>query len=309
MPIFSQIDAWRGIDWTQYVARGGAMEEGIAGMGGRVAFVLPGGASYGAAQVGMLRALVEAGIRPDLVIGTSAGALNAVGFATDPTIEGVAALDVAWREARRSKIFRLSPVSVTYGLIGRHNYFINPGGLRDWIVQHLNLQRLEHTLLPAHVVTTDVDTGEPVVLSKGPAVEALLASCAIPAVFPPVEIGGRLLMDGGIAADTPVPEARDLGATVMFVLPTYSSESEPGQPSRPHSAIQMGLHAIGQLLGHVTDDAMAETTEQADVYLLPAPPSGGIAPFDLSGAGDLIDRAYELARGWLREPQHTAASA
>lgn len=285
------------------------MHDDIAGMAGRVAFVLPGGASYGAAQVGMLRALLEAGIRPDFVIGTSAGALNAVGFAVDPTLAGVAALDVAWREARRSKIFRLSPVSVTCGLIGRHNYLINPRGLREWIVQHLDLQRLEHTLLPAHVVTTDVDSGDPVVLSQGPALDALLASCAIPAVFPPVEIGGRLLMDGGIAADTPVPEARDLGATVMYVLPTYSTEVEPGQPARPRSAIQMGLHAVGQLLGHATRDVMAGTTAQADVYLLPAPPSGGIAPFDLSGAGDLIDRAYELAGAWLRERQHTAASA
>ena len=285
------------------------MEEGDTGIGGRVAFVLPGGASYGAAQVGMLRALLEAGIRPDLVVGTSAGALNAVGFATDPTLAGIAALDVAWREARRSKIFRLSPVSVTYGLVGRRNYLINPRGLRDWIVQHLDLQRLEHTLLPAHVVTTDVDTGDPVVLSQGPAVEALLASCAIPAVFPPVEIDGRLLMDGGIAADTPVSEARDLGATVMYVLPTYSSDSVPGQPARPRSAIQMGLHAIGQLLGHVSNDVMADTTDHADVYLLPAPPSGGIAPFDLSGAANLIDRAYELSRSWLGEREHTAASA
>ncbi len=270
---------------------------------GRIAFVLPGGASYGAAQVGMLRALLEAGIKPDFVIGTSAGALNAVGFAVDPTLDGVRALDAAWREARRSKIFRLSPVSVTYGLIGRRNYLINPRGLREWIVQHLDLQRLEHTLLPAHVVTTDVDTGDPVVLSHGSAVEALLASCAIPAVFPPVEIDGRLLMDGGVAADTPVPEARELGATVMFVLPTYSTETVPGRPARPHSAIQMGLHAIGQLLGHATFDVMAGTTDAADVYLLPAPPSGGIAPFDLSGAADLIDRAYELARTWLRDRQ------
>jgi NTE family protein len=283
------------------------MLDDIADRGGRVAFVLPGGASYGAAQVGMLRALLEGGIRPDFVIGTSAGALNAVGLAVDPTLAGVAALEVAWREARRSKIFRLSPVSLTYGLIGRHNYFINPRGLRDWIMQHLDLQRLEHTLLPAHVVTTDVDSGHPVVLSHGPAVDALLASCAIPAVFPPVEIDGRLLMDGGVAADTPVPEARDLGATVMFVLPTYSTDVEPGQLARPRSAIQMGLHAIGQLLGHATYDIMAGTTEEADVYLLPAPPSDGIAPFDLSGAAELIDRAYELARTWLRDRQVTAA--
>jgi NTE family protein len=283
------------------------MFEDVADGGGKVAFVLPGGASYGAAQVGMLRALLEAGIQPDFVIGTSAGALNAVGLAADPTMSGVAALDAAWRDARRSKIFRLSPVSLTYGLLGRRNYLINPRGLREWIGQHLDLQRLEETQLPAHVVTTDVDTGESVVLSQGPVVEALLASCAIPAVFPPVEIGGRLLMDGGIAADTPVSEAQALGATVMFVLPTYSSETEPGQPARPRSAIQMGLHAIGQLLGHASYDIVTDTTERADIHLLPAPPSGGITPFNLSGAAELIDRAYELARAWLRDRQLSAA--
>jgi NTE family protein len=255
----------------------------------------------------MLRALLEAGIQPDFVIGTSAGALNAVGFAGDPTLSGVAALDLAWRDARRSKIFRLSPVSLTYGLIGRRNYFINPRGLRDWIGQHLELARLEDTRLPAHVVTTDVDSGEAVVLSQGPAVEALLASCAIPAVFPPVQIDGRLLMDGGIAADTPLPEARALGATIMFVLPTYSTETEPGQPARPRSAIQMGLHAIGHLLGHVSCDSVTDPTDESDIYVLPAPPSGGITPFDLSGAADLIERAYELARDWLREHELTAA--
>jgi NTE family protein len=255
----------------------------------------------------MLRALLEAGVHPDFVIGTSAGALNAVGFATQPTLGGVAVLDAAWRDARRSKIFRLSPVSVTYGLIGRRNHFISPRGLREWIQQHLQLDLLEDTLLPAHVVTTDVDTGDPVVLSRGPALEALLASCAIPTVFPPVEIEGRLLMDGGIAADTPVPEAQALGATVIFVLPTFSSESAPGRPARPKSALQMGLHAIGQLLGHVSAEVVTETADRVEVHLLPAPPSGGITPFDLSGAAQLIDRAYDLAGAWLREREMTAA--
>jgi NTE family protein len=263
----------------------------------RVAFVLTGGASHGAVQVGMLQALTHAGVTPDVVVGVSAGALNGVAFAADPTMAGLERLATAWRTARRSQIFSLVPSSLVLGGLGRRDHLVPNRGLRRWIERHLDITRLEDAVLPVHAVATEVGTGMPVLLSEGSASEALLASCAIPGVFPPVEIGGRLLVDGGVAADAPVPQAEALGATTIYVLPAHGVTRAS---HRPRSAVAMGIHAIGQLLVHATRDKVA-AARTATVRVLPAPPTSGISPFDLSGASELIDAAYGTTRAWLDE--------
>src|SRR5687768_11608997 len=164
------------------------------------AFVLSGGGSLGAVQVGMLQALAERGVEPDLLVGTSAGALN-VAFlagrgADRKSVEHLAGI---WRGMRRQHVFPIDPVRHFFAVAGIQPSLCSSAGLRRLIERHLNYKLLEDACIPVHVVTIDVLSGEEVLLSDGDAVSAVLASASIPAIFPAVEREGRTLVDGGIA--------------------------------------------------------------------------------------------------------------
>src|SRR4051794_22159868 len=153
-----------------------------------VAFVLSGGASLGAVQVGMLRALYERGIAPDVIVGTSVGAVNGAYIASRPpnlaTAEGLARM---WRAVRRPEIFPFNPATALIGFSGRRKYLVAARPLRRLIDTQLEFDRLEQAPIPFHVVAVDLFTGRERRLSRGPALEAILASAAIPGVFAPVE--------------------------------------------------------------------------------------------------------------------------
>ena len=161
----------------------------------KTAFVLAGGGSLGAVQVGMLRALLESGLQADLVIGSSVGAINAAYFAGDPSLDGIVGLERLWRSLKRTDIFSLSWRRLL-GFLARRNHLVPSDGLRRLLELHLPYRNLEDATLPVHVVATEILSGEAVVLSRGSATQAILASSAIPAAFAPVEVEGRLLCDG-----------------------------------------------------------------------------------------------------------------
>ncbi len=268
-----------------------------------VALVFSGGARYAAAQAGMLRALWDDGVRPDLVVGASAGALNAAAFAADPSADGIDRLVAAWESTRRSDVFPLRPVSLLRGLVGRSDHLVPQSHLRTWLAQQLDLEVLEDAALPLHVVATDRADGGAVVLSRGPALPALLASCAIPGIFEPVVIEGRQLMDGGLAADTPVRTAARLGAGQVFVLPSHAPG--PG-PDRGGPVAQL-TYAYSQVFGHWASDQAA--VDGVDVELLPLPPRDGRGPLDFAASADLIRAAEHTTRRWLAERAERAERA
>jgi NTE family protein len=149
---------------------------------GTTAFVLAGGGSYGAIQVGMLRELVAYGVKPDIVVGASVGALNGAYFAGDPTAAGVARLEGIWRGLKRRDVF---PVTLRrlVGLLFDSTALVNPHGLRRLIERHLPYRTLEDAAIPMHVAATEVLSGTAVKLSSGPAVEAILAAVRYPRHF------------------------------------------------------------------------------------------------------------------------------
>jgi NTE family protein len=263
---------------------------------GGTAFVLAGGGSLGAVQVGMLRALVAAGVAPDLLVGASAGAINACFFAGAPTAAGVARLERIWRGLSRSDVFPVSWLQGGLGALGLRRYLVDPGRLRRLLARHLPSADLARTALPCHIVATDLTNGEEVVLSEGSAVEAVLASAAIPAVFPPVTIAGRHLIDGGIANNTPVSTAVALGARRIVVLPTgYACAlTEP-----PRSALGMALHAVSLLISRQLRVDIERFAPHADLHVVPplCPIVGG--PHDFHLAGEWIDRAATSTEQWL----------
>ena len=179
----------------------------------RTAFVLAGGAALGALQAGMIHALYERGIAPDLLIGTSAGALNAAFPASRPATTATAhELAALWRGLRRGDILPLRPATLLSGLAGRRDHLIPDHALRALAARHLHFQRLEQAAIPLHLVAFDLLAGTEVRLSHGPLADAVLAAAAIPGVLPPVRWRGRLLVDGGIADNTPVWHAAAPGA-------------------------------------------------------------------------------------------------
>lgn len=184
------------------------------------AFVLSGGASLGACQVGMLHALYERGIVPDVIVGTSGGAINGAFIASRPqTVQTARELAAIWRGLRRGQIFPLNFLLGLLGFMGALDHLVPGSSLRKLVAEHDHGQHLEEMPIEFHVVAVDVLTGEELPLSTGPALDAVMASAAIPAVLPPVE-WRRQLMDGGVANNTPISHAVAPGAREIYVLPT-----------------------------------------------------------------------------------------
>ena len=184
-------------------AAGGAAAVLIALREPRTAFVLAGGAALGAMQAGMIYALYERGIAPDLLIGTSAGALNAAFLAARPaTVATAQELAAVWRGLRRSDTLPLRPATLISGLAGRRDHLIPDQALRRLAARHPQVDRLAQAAIPLHLVAFDLLAGTEVRLSDGLLADAVLAAAAIPGVLPPVRWRGRLLADSGIT-DTP----------------------------------------------------------------------------------------------------------
>jgi NTE family protein len=263
----------------------------------RVAFVLAGGASLGAIQAGMLRALYERGIVPDLIVGTSAGALNGAFIASRPqTVATADALADIWRGIRRGQVFPANPVTGLLGFLGARDHLVPDSALRRLIERHVERDRLEAMPIPFHVVAVDAITGQELRLSHGDAVEAILASAAIPAVLPPVEWGERSLIDGGVANNTPISHAVDLGAQTVYVLPTghACALDEP-----PRGALAMALHAISLLTHRRLLDDIESHRDRTHLVVLPPPCPLAVQPHNFGHAGELIEQALLDARRFI----------
>lgn len=274
----------------------------------RTAFVLAGGGSLGAVQIGMLRALIEHGIKPDLVVGSSVGAINAAYFAGEPTLEGLEGLERIWRNLNRTDVLPLNWRGI-FGLLKRGNHLVSSDGLRHLLEAHLPYRNLEQASIPIHVVATDVLSGQPVVLSRGPAAQAVMASSAIPGAFAPVEIDGRLLCDGAVASNTPVHAAARYGGRRLFVLPTGSATSLPLPPA---GALASVVRAIGLLTQRQLALECEHLAGQSECYVLPGACPPGMSPLDFSRTPELIERAYAGTCRWIAEgglAQSLASSA
>jgi NTE family protein len=197
------------------------------------AVVFSGGGNAGAAQVGMMQALFEAGVQPDLFVGCSVGALNAAYMAIDPSPSRVQGLETVWRAVGRGSVFAGTRRSIASHLIRRHAHLFEPDGLRGLIAGAIAINDLSETAVPVHVVTTDLATGAPAWWSSGNPVDILTASACLPGVFPPVPLGSSLHVDGGVLCPVPVGRALPLGAHRVWVLDVCSGRPAvlPAQPS------------------------------------------------------------------------------
>jgi len=261
------------------------------------AFVLSGGGSLGAVQVGMLRALAERHIAPDLLVGTSAGALNAVFVAAHGT--SPASLDLlaaTWVALRRDDVFPLRAPRMVLALAGARDALCADSGLERLVRRHVGFARLEDAPIPVHIVTTDLLTGEEVLLSEGDPVSAVLASSAIPAVLPPVRRDGRTLVDGGLADNAAISQAVALGADRVYVLPTGYACALPTPPTRP---LAVAVQALSLLVQRRLVSDVALYADRVDLVVLPPLCPLRIAATDFRHAAELCRRAHASSAGWL----------
>ena len=276
------------------------------------AFVLSGGCSLGAVQVGMLRALAARGIRPDFLVGTSAGAFNAAYISGHGLTAGsLDRLEAVWAGLVRRDVFPLDPTRVLRSLGGATNALCSDRGLRSLVVRHLPFSRLEDAPIPLHVVATDFLSGQEVLLSSGPAVDAVVASGAIPGLLPSVPYEGAHLVDGGLADNAAISQAVALGARQVYVLPTGYSCALPGPPRTPLGA---AAHAFSILVQQRLVTELERYADSARLVVLPSPCPIRVPAIDFGHARQLAADGRASAEAALavhdgRRPDPAAAVA
>jgi NTE family protein len=271
----------------------------------REAVVFSGGGSLGAAQVGALQALFEAGITPDLVVGCSVGALNAAYVAVDPTPERAHALGELWRRMSRRQVFPDGRFMVARRLASREDHLYSPHGLRSVIETGIPLDDLADSAIPCHVVTTDLLAGEPVWWSSGRPTEVLLASACLPGLFKPVELGGSLHVDGGVSCPVPTQHALDLGAQRVWVLDVATDFH--GWADQRMSAMDVLLESFAISRSHLGRRTPVAGAGQRVVTLPPL----AIGRHDIRDFGKterLLARGRELGRAMIAAERQSATA-
>ncbi len=262
----------------------------------KTAIVFAGGGSLGAVQVGMLRALVETNVRFDMVIGASVGAINGAYFAARPDSDGVQALAGFWRGLSKTDIFPLSWFDTCRGLIKRRGYLLQPSALNRLLGQALPIHRIEDAVLPLYIVTTNLLSGSETVLSSGELEQALLASAAIPLVFPCVQIADQFLVDGGVASNTPISTAVALGATNVVVIPTGVS-CDLTQP--PRGLVALALHTVNLMSMRQLVSDIEHFRTVTSLHIVPPLCPVDVSVFNFDQTESLLQRAYEQTLRWL----------
>ncbi len=264
----------------------------------KTAFIFSGGASLGAVEVGMLKAIVEDGYMADLVLGTSVGALNGAIYASDPTIEGVKTLEQTWRNIKMFDVFTPSVLTPIKNIATFGQYLISPKNLRKLMDDHLNFTKIEETKIPLYITTTDINTGDEVVFNKGLVIEALLASAGIPGVFPPQRMGQRLLVDGGLVNNSPISSAVKLGAERVVVFPI----GFPYTPNKePKNILEILFRTLIYLLNRQLSADYHIYKDKVQLIIIPPPENITVGPHDFSKSDRLIDRAYKCTKDWLKK--------
>jgi NTE family protein len=263
----------------------------------KTALVLAGGGSFGAIQVGMMHSLAARGICADMVVGSSVGAMNGAYYAGDPTLKGVLQLETIWRGLRRQDVFPITWRTLL-AFLWRRDFLIPHDGLQKLVDDHLPYRDLQDAQLPVHIVTTNLVTGDSVVLSEGSAAQAIIASTAIPGAFAPVRYKDLYLADGAISSNTPIRVAIAKGARRLIILPTgYACATQ----APPTGAVANALHALTLLIARQLVSELEDIDPGIEYFVVPplCPLVG--SPYDFSRTADHIERAVASTDAWLEQ--------
>jgi len=245
----------------------------------KVGLALGGGAVLGASHIGVLKALKELEIPIHYVAGTSIGAFVAAFYAFDKT----------WKEieeiALKLKWIDISGLSISqYGLLSNEK-------LGELITEYLGDKKMEQASIPLAMVATDISNGKKVVLKKGSVAEAAMASTAIPGIFKPLEIEGKLLVDGGIVENVPIHTLKDMGADYIIGVDLNAKHSY----KKPDNIVDVMINSF-----HFTLQASTKL-QTKDADLLVQPDLSSFNRSDMDQVEDLIEKGYESSINKLRD--------
>lgn len=272
---------------------------------GRVAFVLGGGGGpLGAHEVGMLRALIERGIVPDVVLGTSVGAINGVAVAADPSVRGVERLAGMWSGIERGGVFGRSVLGRVTTLARTRTHLHGSESLRVLLAGALPVGRIDDLAVPFQCVAASIERAAEHWFVDGPVVDAVVASASVPGILPPVEIEGEHFIDGGIVNSIPVSRALQLGARQVFVLHVGRLD-RPLEPPRWPWEVALVAFEIARRHRFLGD--LAALPAGVDVHVLPTgqadPPRytdlSQLRYRDTSQVRERIARAHEASASYL----------
>jgi NTE family protein len=272
---------------------------------GKIAYVLGGGGQMGAHEVGMLRALIERGVIPQLIVGTSIGAINGAAIAAKPTRTGVERLIEVWSEIQGSAALDGGFVGRISTLARTRTHLYDNAGLRRLLERSLP-SSFDALDIPFQCVAAHVETASERWFSSGPLPDAVLASSAVPGILPPVVIDGGHYFDGGIVNSIPVSRAGALGARRIYVLHVGRLD-RPLEPPRWPWEVALVAFEIARRHRFVGD--LAALPEEIDVHVLPTgqldpPRYTSLSQYryrDLSAARGRIARAREATARYLEE--------
>lgn len=257
-----------------------------------------GGGPLGALQVGALRALYEHGVVPDLVVGTSVGAINATFLAFNPDRDAPAELERLWLAMTAQDLFPQARFRAQWArFLARGDRVFENTGIRRMIERRLGNPQFEDARLPLGIVATELETGAEKVFTSGPVVEPLLASAAMPSIYPPVEIAGVRYIDGGVANNVPIAPAIAMGAKTLYVMDSTSHSHQRRPLNRP---IDYLLHAFSLARSQRMVLEQTFLAEKVKLVMIPTPSLDFYVPFaSMDYTSKLIENAYDHTMRFL----------
>ncbi|MGK2949845.1 MAG: patatin-like phospholipase family protein [Acidimicrobiales bacterium] len=274
----------------------GKLRDLLRRRGGPVAVVLSGGGNHGAVQVGMLRSLVEHEIRPDVVLGCSIGALNGAAYAQDPSLSGVARLEELWRGLDSKGVMPSGWLPNAVAIARKGEAIQGNEALRSIVEGVVDARTFEELTLPFQCVATAVIEVREDWFSSGPLIDPILASAALPAILPSVEIDGVRYLDGAIVNDVPVSRAVELGARTIYVLHCGTIDRPRPDPKRP---LDVAVQAYWVARHHRFKRDLASLPDGVEAIVLPTGHSESLRFNDFSRSADLIRAAHGATERFL----------
>ncbi|MCU1455275.1 MAG: Patatin [Acidimicrobiales bacterium] len=262
----------------------------------RTAFVLSGGGNLGALQVGMLRALFERRIKPDVVLGCSVGALNGAAVAAEPSLAMVGRLQDLWQNLAEEDVMPAGLLPTTVQLARRGLSMHDNRNLRRVLEEIMPVRSFEELIVPFQCVATDLTEGAETWFAQGPLIDPILASAALPAVYPPVEIDGVKYLDGAIVNDVPLSRAVELEADTIYVLHVGSWDRPRPEPKRP---IDMAMYAYWLARRSRFRRDLASVPTDIEVIVLPPSATPSIRYNDFGHSDEMIAASYQASCAFL----------
>ena len=265
------------------------------------AFVLGGGGVLGAAEVGMLRALFEIGVTPDLVLGTSVGALNGAMVARDPSLGVIERLTELWQDTSTARAISDRPLRTVRRAVASGTHLYSGAYLQTRLAEEFGSTRFEDLQVRFQVCAASIERAAEHWFTTGPLVEAIMASAAVPGLLPPARVGDEHFLDGGIVNSIPLGRAIALGARRVYVLQVGRIDRPLRPPQRPWDVARVSFEIARR---HRFARELAEAPDDVEVHVLPARGTSArddslLAHRDFSRVRSRIDASYEASRDYL----------